>query len=80
LGMVDTTTVKVHTSTRDLLLELGASRRESADQVIRAALAAMKRDERRQIAAAEAQSIKDDPIDLAEIEAIQQDLAALHEG
>ncbi len=80
MGMVDTTTVKVHTSTRDLLLELGASRRESADQVIRAALAAMKRDERRQIAAAEAQSIKDDPIDLAEIEAIQQDLAALHEG
>jgi hypothetical protein len=78
--MADTTTVKVHTSTRDLLLELGAARRESADQVIRAALAAMKRDERRQIAAAEARSIKDDPVDLAEIEAIQEDLAALHEG
>ncbi len=78
--MADTTTVKVHISTRDLLLKLGTSRRESADQVIRAALAAMQRDERRQIAAAEARSIKDDPIDLAEIEAIQQDLAALHEG
>jgi len=65
--MADTTTVKVHTSTRDLLLELGAARRESADQVIRAALTAMKRDERRQIAAAEARSIKDDPIDLAVI-------------
>jgi len=77
--MPDTTTVKVHTSTRDLLLELGAARRESADQVIRAALAAMKRDERRQIAAAEARAIKDDPVDLAEIKAIQQDLAALQQ-
>ncbi len=78
--MADTTTVKVHTSTRDLLLEIGAARRESADQVIRAALAAMMRDERRQVAAAEARAIKDDPVDLAEIRAIQQDLAALHEG
>jgi hypothetical protein len=77
--MADTTTVKVHTSTRDLLLELGAARRESADQVIRTALAAMKRDERRQIAAAEARAIKDDPVDLAEIKAIQQDLAALQQ-
>jgi hypothetical protein len=78
--MADTTTVKVHTSTRDLLLQLGASRRQSADQVIRAALAAMKRDESRQVAAADARAIKDDPADLAEIRAIQQDLAALHEG
>lgn len=78
--MADTTTVKVHTSTRDLLLELGAARRESADQVIRAALAAMQHDERRQIAAAEARAIKDDPIDRAEIKAIQQDLAALRAG
>lgn len=78
--MADTTTVKVHTSTRDLLLELGASRRQTADQVIRSALAAMNRDERRRIAAAEARAIKDDPADLAEIRAIQQDLATLHEG
>ena len=77
MGMADTTTVKVHTSTRDLLLELGAARRESADQIIRAALAAMKRDERRTIAAAEAREIEDDPEDRAEIEAIQEDLAAL---
>ncbi|MCH9730095.1 MAG: hypothetical protein K0U84_10540 [Actinomycetia bacterium] len=76
--MGDTTTVKVHTSTRDLLLELGAARRQSADQVIRDALAAMKRDERRRVAAAEALDIKDDPADLAEIRAIQQDIAALH--
>lgn len=75
--MADTTTVKVQTSTRDLLLELGAVRRQSADQVIRAALAAMKRDERRAVAAAEARAIKDDPADLAEIEAIHEDLAAL---
>ncbi len=75
--MAETTTVKVHTSTRDLLLELGAARRESADQIIRAALAAMKRDERRAIAAAEAREIKDDPEDRAAIEAIQEDLAAL---
>ncbi len=75
--MADTTTVKVHTSTRDLLLELGATRRQSADQIIRAALAAMKRDERRAIAAAEAREIKDDPADRAEIAAIHEDLSAL---
>lgn len=75
--MADTTTVKVHTSTRDLLMELGAARRQSADQVIRAALTALKRDERRSIAAAEARTIKDDSEDRAEIEAIHQDLAAL---
>ncbi len=78
--MADTTTVKVQTSTRDLLLQVGASRRQSADQVILAALAAMQRDERRQIAAADARAIKDDPADLVEIRAIHQDMAALHEG
>lgn len=77
--MADTTTVKVQRSTRDLLLALGAARRESADQVIRAALAAMTRDERRSIAAAEARAIKDDPADRAEIDAIREDLAALQE-
>lgn len=75
--MADTTTVKVQTSTRDLLLRLGASRRQSADQVIVAALAALERDGRRQVAAAEALAIKNDPADLAEIHAIQQDMAAL---
>ncbi|HET7385796.1 MAG TPA: hypothetical protein VFJ19_03940 [Nocardioidaceae bacterium] len=78
--MADTTTVKVQNSTRDLLLKIGASRRESADQVILAALAAMNREERRRNAAAEARAIKDDPADLAEVRAIQQDMAALHEG
>ncbi|WP_434616610.1 hypothetical protein [Arthrobacter sp. A5] len=78
--MADTTTVKVQTSTRDLLLEIGASRRQSADQVILAALTAMRRDERRHVAAAEARAIKDDAADLSEIRAIQQDMAALHEG
>ncbi len=78
--MTDTTTVKVQTTTRDLLLEVGAARRQSADQVILAALAAMRRDERRLVAAAEARSIRDDPTDLAEIRAIAQDVAALNEG
>jgi len=72
--------VKVQTSTRDLLLQLGASRRQSADQVIRAALEAMKRDERRQVAAQEARAIRYDPVDLAEVDAIQEDAAALREG
>jgi hypothetical protein len=76
--MAGTTTVKVQTSTRDLLLQIGASRRQSADQVILAALAAMQRDERRHVAAEEARAIRDDPADLAEISAIQQDMAALH--
>lgn len=78
--MGDTTSVKVHTSTRDLLLQLGASRRQSADQVIRAALEAMRRDERRGVAAEEARAVKVDPADLAEVRAIQKDMAALLEG
>lgn len=78
--MPDTTTVKVQTSTRDLLLEIGAARRQSADQVIVAALAALHRDERRRIAAAEARALKDDPADLAEIRTIQQEMAALNAG
>lgn len=73
-----TTTVKVQTSTRDLLLQLGAVRRQSADQVILAALAAMSRDECRQVAAAEALAVKGDPVDLAEVRAIQREMAALH--
>lgn len=77
--MAETTTVKVHTSTRDLLMELGASRRQSADQVIREALQALKRDERRQVAAREARVLKEDPVDLAEVRAIQAEMAALRE-
>lgn len=77
--MAETTTVKVQVSTRDLLRSIGVERRLSADQVILAALAAMRRDERRAIAAAEARAIADDPADLAEIRAIQDDVAALHE-
>lgn len=76
--MAATTTVKVQTSTRDLLLQIGAVRRQSADQVILAALAAMSRDERRQVAAAEALAVKNDPADLAEVRAIQREMAALH--
>ena len=75
-----TTTVKVQASTRDQLLAIGASRHLSADQVIITALAALQRDERRQLAAAEARAIAADPVDLAEIRAIQDDIAALHEG
>lgn len=77
--MTDSTTVKVRKSTRDLLLELGTARRQSADQVIRDALAAMGRDERRRIAAEESRVLKDDPVDLAAIREIQQDMAALRE-
>jgi hypothetical protein len=76
--MSDTTTVKVRTSTRDLLRRLGTSRQQTADQVIVAALEAMGRDERRQVAAAEARRIADDPSDLAEIQAIREELAALY--
>ena len=78
--MADTTTVKVQKSTRDLLLELGQERRQSADQVILDALAAMRRDQRRRTAADEARALKDDPVDLAEGRAIQREMAALREG
>ncbi len=75
-----TTTVKVQTTTRDRLREIGAARRQSADQVILAALEAMRRDERRAQAAAEALAIRNDPQDRAELRAIAEDRAALHEG
>ncbi len=75
--MSDTTTVKVRTTTRDLILDIGAARHQSADQVIRAALDAMQRDERRALAAAEARALKDDPDDLAEVHQIQAEMAAL---
>lgn len=74
-----TTTVKVRTSTRDLLRSIGTARHQTVDQVILAALSAMRRDERRQVAAAEARDIADDPVDLAEIRALHDDIAALHE-
>lgn len=76
----NTTTVKVQTSTRDLIRSISAARHQSADQVIVSALDALRRDERRQVAAAEARAIASDPGDLAEIRAIQDDIAALHEG
>jgi len=75
-----TTTVKVQTTTRDLLRSVGTERHETADQVIRAALDALRRDERRHLAAQEARSIAADPDDLAEVRAIQSEIAALHEG
>lgn len=77
--MSSTTTVKVQTSTRDLLRSIGAERHLSADQVIVTALAALRQDERRRIAAAEARAIANDPADLAEVRAVQVDIAALHE-
>lgn len=57
----------------------GSARRESGHQVIRAALVAMKRDERLSIAAAEARVNKDELQDRAKIAAIHEDLAALQQ-
>lgn len=80
LVVTDTTTLKVQTSTRDLIRELGTARRQTADQVIRDGLAAMRRDELRLVAATRAQATAGDPADLAEIRALHDDIAALHEG
>ncbi len=76
--MSNTTTVKVQTSTRDRLAAVGVARRLTADQVIVSALEAMERDELRKRAAAEALAFRDDPDEIAEIRAIQEDMAALH--
>lgn len=78
--MTETTTVKVRKTTRDLLLELGSARKQTADQVIQDALTALLRDKRRRVAAEEAQSLQSDPVDLAEIREIQQEMAVLREG
>ena len=40
----------------------------------------MRRDQRRRTAAAEARALKDDPVDLAEVRAIQREMATLREG
>ncbi|GAB4062437.1 hypothetical protein GCM10028777_02140 [Angustibacter speluncae] len=73
---MSTTTVKVQARTRDQRLEIAASRHLSADQVIVTALAALQRDERRQLAAAEARATAADPVDLAEMRSTDCPLAA----
>ena len=70
------------TTLEDLEARVAALEAAQADYravlaAVNAALAAMRRDERRQVAAAEARAIKDDPADLEEIRAIQQDRAAI---
>lgn len=75
--MSDTASVRVKISTRDLLVQLGAARHQSVDQVILTAVSAMQRDDRREIAAAEALVIRDDPADRADVRAVHQDIAAL---
>lgn len=78
--MFNAARVKVQSSTRDLLHEVAASRSETTDQVVSAALEALQRDERRSIATREARAIKDDPVDLAEIEEIRRDIESLNAG
>ena len=69
-----TTTIEVRGSTRALLVELATSRRQSVDEVLRTALAALtpdRRDDRRRLTALEARASEDDPADRAEVRAIR---------
>lgn len=70
--------VRLRPSTRELLLEAAAERQVSVDQLIVAGLRALRRDERRRTATADARAVREDVSDLAEVAAIQQEMAALH--
>lgn len=48
--------------------------------MIVAGLVALHREGRRRVAAAEARALEDNPVDLAEIRAIQVEMADLHAG
>ncbi|MCZ2404789.1 hypothetical protein IV498_16810 [Paenarthrobacter sp. Z7-10] len=79
--MAEVSALHILTSTRELLEQVAASRHQSVDQVLLATLDTVSRDDRRRRrAAVEALAVKDDPAELAEIHAIQQDRALLHEA
>ena len=78
--MADTTTVKVQVATRELVNRLGEERRWTADQVISAGVASLRREQRRLQASREAVLIAADDDDLAEVRAVQADLDALRAG
>lgn len=76
--MAQTTTVKVQITTRTRLKEIGAVTRRTADEVILAGLAALERERWQQLrlrATEQAAALVDDEADLAEVQAIQADLA-----
>lgn len=69
-----TTTVKVATATRNRLREYGARTSLTADEVIRAGLAALAREELRRTARSQALELADDEADRAEVQAVREDL------
>ena len=76
--MAETTTVKVHVTTRARLNQIGAQSRRTVDEVILASLAALEREQWQQLkarAAEQAAALAGDEAELAESLAIQADLA-----
>ena len=71
---MSTTTVRVRTETRDAIARRAQERRQTADDVIVAGLAALERLERREQARADAQRLAADEVNQLEVAAAQRDL------
>lgn len=72
--MAETTTVRVHTSTRDELNALSVERRQSVDDLVREGLALIRREARRRQAEIDARRAAADPADRAEVASLLRDL------
>lgn len=75
--MADTTTVRVHSSTRAALAARGAALGQTVDDVIRAGLAALEWEELRRQGEADARRLAHDEQDRAEVRAVHADLEHL---
>lgn len=73
---MDTTTVRVKRSTRDLLTRYGDEQDKTADEVIRAGLVALEREAIRKRAEYDAARLARDPAYLADVADVQAALGA----
>ncbi|MFI2754922.1 hypothetical protein ACGIF2_15940 [Cellulomonas sp. P22] len=72
--MAESTTVRVHTTTRDELNRLSAERDTTVEAVIRDGIALLRREEWRRQAEIDARTAAADPADRAEVASVLRDL------
>ena len=73
--MAESTTVRVHTSTRDALNALSAERNTTVEAVISEGIALLRREQWRRQAEIDSRAAAADPADRAEIASVLRDLA-----
>ena len=72
--MAESTTVRVHTATRDALNALSAERNTTVEQVISEGIALLRREQWRRQAEFDSRAAAADPEDRAEIASVLRDL------